>query len=554
MKNIYAFYAVISFAFLSFYQLNAQTIDNLDFGNVTINTQKIDDVQISAGDAAVDLVSAKIVGQNTAFSIVEFIPQRLAPNAIVQIPIKLTALDNIRYYAFLVVRIKTAEAEYSLVSRLTADGKHSNPLYSGTDNLFGSELITWLSAFVKPHTVYSYKDARTKMWGSIDNVNGEVECIYTGRKVATDGIPDVSVTKFDTEHTWPQSLGADSEPPKSDLFHIRPTWQLSNSKRANYPFGFVTKNVSYEDGGSKLGLDEDNVTVFEPRDKYKGDVARGMYYFAIRYGKDASTDVHYIDYQENALRQFMLIDPVDQNESARNDSIFAYQKNRNPFIDNNQFVSRFKTIAEPDFPKNALVYSAEDTLYVLNQNGTFSVLNLYNAGDTATAIRSILINNFSDPNVAGFHFLNDYNNISINPKNNIGINIDFYNNSPNGDIHEAFLDVEFENGQKKQIVLKTKSIILSAKDENHENDLDFSIFPNPVTSQSKLILHNNNFVTGATLQAVTLDGRSYDLSHILNYGQHNMQINRNELPCTNCVLFFNLKFNNHSVSKPIIVE
>jgi endonuclease I len=67
------------------------------------------------------------------------------------------------------------------------------------------------------------------------------------------------------------------------------------------------------------------VTVFEPRDIQKGNTARSVFYFIIRfqnYGSYLGAD------QEKALRYFTIIDPVDSLESRRNLLIKGYQGNQ----------------------------------------------------------------------------------------------------------------------------------------------------------------------------------------------------------------------------------
>lgn len=72
--------------------------------------------------------------------------------------------------------------------------------------------------------------------------------------------------------------------------------------------------------------------MFEPSDAVKGDVARAMFYFSVRF--QLTID----DVQENILRQWHENDPPDEFEIWRNDAIFEIQKDRNPFIDKPELV------------------------------------------------------------------------------------------------------------------------------------------------------------------------------------------------------------------------
>jgi len=105
----------------------------------------------------------------------------------------------------------------------------------------------------------------------------------------------------------------------------------------------VAKKIdeTYGAGSSFCYYDNDS---FEPRDQVKGDVARILFYMAVRYdGSDGVADLELNDFTGNGSVPFMgklstllvwnNLDPVDDFERNRNEVIFGYQKNRNPFID-----------------------------------------------------------------------------------------------------------------------------------------------------------------------------------------------------------------------------
>lgn len=184
---------------------------------------------------------------------------------------------------------------------------------------------------VNGHTSLGYTAARTRMFSEIDNRSGYVDCVYTDLVMQTKGIPDHTV--MNTEHTWPKSRGAKSEPAKSDLHHLFPTDSKANSRRSSYYFGVVV-NIEWQDGESLLGKDAGGFTVFTPPRSHRGDVARALFYFSIRYRKEIPS------FEERILKEWHRDDPVDQKEVARNDDISRYQKNRNPFIDDSSLVDR----------------------------------------------------------------------------------------------------------------------------------------------------------------------------------------------------------------------
>lgn len=196
--------------------------------------------------------------------------------------------------------------------------------YSKILDKTGKELRKSLYELIKNHVTLGYKQGRIKLFSDFYNVSGQVQCVYTGEWVKTLGIP--KHTNMNTEHTWPKSKGSKTSPSLSDLHHLFPTRSKANSRRSNYPFG-VVQTVTWKRGGSVLGLDERGVMAFTPRPTHRGNVARAMFYFSIRYNLPIDS------VQESALRQWHWEDPVDFREKKVNGLISIYQKNRNPFID-----------------------------------------------------------------------------------------------------------------------------------------------------------------------------------------------------------------------------
>ncbi|MDP3131074.1 MAG: endonuclease, partial [Bacillota bacterium] len=83
----------------------------------------------------------------------------------------------------------------------------------------------------------------------------------------------------------------------------------------------------------------------------KGDVARMLFYMAVRYaGESGEPDLELVNGLTDALSAnigdlatlllWNELDPVDDSERARNELIYsAYQHNRNPFIDHPELVA-----------------------------------------------------------------------------------------------------------------------------------------------------------------------------------------------------------------------
>lgn len=97
----------------------------------------------------------------------------------------------------------------------------------------------------------------------------------------------------------------------------------------------MVSNATYStSAGSKLGKEG-----YEPADAAKGNVARAVLYFVVRY-YDRSIRQGGMDYNSFWTRNVPMLlqwnrqDPPDASERRRNDLVESFQGNRNPFIDN----------------------------------------------------------------------------------------------------------------------------------------------------------------------------------------------------------------------------
>lgn len=163
---------------------------------------------------------------------------------------------------------------------------------------------------------------------------------------------------YNPEHVIPQSVFSQATPMRGDAHHLLPTDGRVNGFRSNYPFGVVGTLISQGGitnptmNGSKLGNNLNSGysagysgIVFEPIDEFKGDIARIYFYFVTRYENiitgwnaypmfDGTANKVIADPFLNIMLTWNNIDPISPKEIARNNAIYAYQGNRNPFIDN----------------------------------------------------------------------------------------------------------------------------------------------------------------------------------------------------------------------------
>ncbi len=203
----------------------------------------------------------------------------------------------------------------------------------------------------KNHSPVSYRSARELIFGFLflEGTSPQTYSIDTyycnetltnqdfsgANQLAPMKIPDNNI--INVEHAWPQSHFTGKFPKqfqKADLHSLFPTVSQINSIRGNFPFGEVVTPKQTPCPEAALGYSSEGEQVFEPDDVIKGDMARAIFYFSTRY--KAMVDKN----QEETLRRWHQMDPPDQHEIDINQKIFEIQKNRNPFVDNPEYVDQ----------------------------------------------------------------------------------------------------------------------------------------------------------------------------------------------------------------------
>lgn len=240
--------------------------------------------------------------------------------------------------------------------------------YYSTATGSGATLKTQLYNIIRNHTALSYDDLWTAFQTTDAKANGKVWDMYSD---VPGGTPPYEYTFgsaqcgnysnegdcFNREHSMPASWFSDAAPMYTDLFHLYPTDGYVNNRRGSFPFGEVGTVTYTSLNGSKVGASNYpgySGTVFEPIDEYKGDFARSYFYMATRY--ENLIGGWYVNSSEanavlqnnsfpvfepwflNMLAEWHVQDPVSAKETARNDAVYSLQGNRNPYIDNPQYV------------------------------------------------------------------------------------------------------------------------------------------------------------------------------------------------------------------------
>ncbi|MAX10151.1 MAG: hypothetical protein CMG13_04750 [Candidatus Marinimicrobia bacterium] len=226
----------------------------------------------------------------------------------------------------------------------------SETLFPG---VFGNDLKQLIINNYKTSSTLGYNNARDIMYSEIDIKPGnQLTGVYSGYTITLDLSQDPSTNAYNQgincEHTWPQSLGAGSEPMKSDMHHLFPTKSNVNSSRGNDPFaesvdGLTDKwyrNDSYiqsipsqfiDEYAEKYNPSNQSDERFEPREIQKGNTARAMVYFYTMYSNVA--EASFWEVQKETLLNWNFIDTPDNDEINRTWAIASYQQNKpNPFV------------------------------------------------------------------------------------------------------------------------------------------------------------------------------------------------------------------------------
>jgi endonuclease I len=230
--------------------------------------------------------------------------------------------------------------------------------YAGTEDLGGSALKEALYQIIKNHTEFPYTSTGTDVWDILketdkDTVNPDnIILLYSGWSVNAAQEYN-NENGWSREHVWAKSHGdfGTETGPGTDVHALRPADITVNEKRSNMDFA---------DGG-EIYIDADGPTEcrytsnsWEPRDEVKGDVARMIFYMAVRYeGENNEPDLEPVDYVNASpnyeplhgklsdLLRWHKEDPPNDWERNRNDIIYyQYQHNRNPFIDHPDFADK----------------------------------------------------------------------------------------------------------------------------------------------------------------------------------------------------------------------
>lgn len=233
--------------------------------------------------------------------------------------------------------------------------------YNSASGLTGEPLKDALNDIIDGHTEYPYSSSGTDVWDILKvadqdpNNTNNVIGLYSGFSMNA-AAEYANGSGWNREHVWAKSRGnfGTSKGAGTDVHHLRAADISTNSARNNRNFDEAT--TQYVDGSGNYSGTTDSYTssvdwIWEPRDEVKGDVARMIFYMTVRYeGENGEVDLELTDNllsntdqsafhgKASVLVQWHLDDPVSSEEISRNDVVYSYQNNRNPFIDHPEYV------------------------------------------------------------------------------------------------------------------------------------------------------------------------------------------------------------------------
>ena len=265
------------------------------------------------------------------------------------------------------------------VSVLLVTQAHADPpqgYYAAAINKTGTELKSSLHAIIDGHQVFPYTKSGNNDWHDRQNIDVWEALVYTD-SACPDTQPNCGLVRllyldasrttaqanrgsggdgmWEREHVWPKSRGfpTASQDGYTDLHHLRPADRNINAKHSNYGYDVggdtvIDKLVDGSEVPTTAKLDTTNES-FEPPDRAKGQVARMIFYMAVRYetgddGPDEKMPDLALRDENNRVNEPWIGDlctlvawnnafgPTDF-ERRRNDRVMELQGNRNPFID-----------------------------------------------------------------------------------------------------------------------------------------------------------------------------------------------------------------------------
>lgn len=336
-----------------------------------------------------------------------------------------TALVASDACTFTIDRTKVQDSEGAnpaadTVVDFTVAGNSNGAYYSRVNTSSAPQLRCSLHETIKGHTKYPYGWDQLELADEDPNDAGRILDIYRNcsfdKPENRDGPNGSNATcagvgglRYNREHVWPNSLGFanNSLAAYTDLHMLHLSDKDFNAHRGNSPYDYCPQNsgcsedrpITYngDTGGNGTYPGNSNwydANRYEVWHRWRGNMARAIFYMAIRYEGIASEDAHDgnipdLELTDNAsliaqtsntaakawmgilqtLLEWHAQDPVDARELERNQIVFGFQGNRNPFVDHPEWATR--ALFESTQPASCVLGGGNNTAPVAVDDGTY---------------------------------------------------------------------------------------------------------------------------------------------------------------------------------------
>jgi endonuclease I len=304
-----------------------------------------------------------------------------------------------------------------LLFSLLISAQAPNSYYDSAENLAPEYLKEALHEIIRNHIQFPYTLSITDVWDILKETDRDpnnpdnVILIYSG--VSINAAQEYNSAKgWTREHVWAKSRGdfGTAIGAGTDVHALRPLDNTTNSKSSNRAFDNCTacEDVTDKWGNITGSKKDSNEWSFEPRDAVKGDVARMLFYMAVRYEGFAgdpdleltenimsNTDKKPVHGVLSTLLEWHRNDPVDAWEENRNNIIYnSFQKNRNPFIDFPELAEHlWGTAMGVNWTKESLSLSKQKESYLsIYPNPANKVIHIKGLTSAASKIKIYAMN------------------------------------------------------------------------------------------------------------------------------------------------------------------
>lgn len=269
----------------------------------------------------------------------------------------------------------------ALLLTLTARADPPPGYYSSVDTSSSAALRAALHDVIDDHQRFPYTSSATDTWDILEEADQDALDAAAIRDVYRNR----SFTKFggggggyDREHAWPKSYGFPDDGsqnyPFTDCHHLFLSDTDYNGFRSNKRYGTCDTGCAERStvsnggvgGGSGSYPGESNWSSTDEWETWtgrRGNVARALLYLDVRYeggihGASGASEPDLVLTDDlslvvttatnaaiahmaelSVLLLWHLEDPVDTAERNRNDVVYAYQGNRNPFVDHPEWAA-----------------------------------------------------------------------------------------------------------------------------------------------------------------------------------------------------------------------